>query len=223
MLIAVVLALLVASGAPWPAAVAVALAVLHPGWFLVAAAGWAVLVARRRSGSGPDDEAAFLRGLAAELGAGSGLRGGVVAAAGRVPGIDLGRAVRLCAAGGSALDIGSALGGALPVNRTAIAAAFRLAARTGAPIAPLIETLAGRADDVGRLERERRAATAQARLSAWIVGGLPVALVALALITGVGPGAGGLGTAGTTLVAAGLGLIAAGAAVVALMARRAAR
>jgi tight adherence protein B len=223
MLIGALLALLVVSGAPLPVVAAIALALIRPVWFLVAAAVWAVVARQRRAASGPDEEAAFLRGLAAELSAGSGLRAGVVAASGRAPGLDLARATRLCSSGRPAAEVGVALGEALPVNRSAIGAAFRLSSRTGGPIAPLIETLAARAEAMGRLERERRASTAQARLSAWVVGGLPIGLIVLALVTGAGPGAGDLGPVGVSLVGIGLGLIGVGSVVVAFMARRVVR
>jgi tight adherence protein B len=221
-LIGAVLGVVVAAGAPWQAVAALALAVIHPLWFIVGAAGWAVWSRRRRTTAGPDDEAAFLRGLAAELAAGASLRGGVIAAARRAPSLDVERAVRLCAAGRPADEIGAVLGDALPVNGTAAAAAFRLATRTGGSAAAVVEGLAERAEAMGRLSRERSALTAQARLSAWVVGGVPVVLIALGLLTGVGPGAGDLGPGGVALVAVGLGLIGLGAFVVWLMARRAA-
>ena len=69
---------------------------------------------------------------------------------------------------------------ALPVNGRLAAAAFRLAAVTGGRVAALFHTLAARAAEVGRLNRERRALTAQARASAWVVGGVPLALLAAA-------------------------------------------
>jgi len=223
MLIGVVLGLAVAVGAPWQAVVAVGLAAVHPAWFLAAVGVWAVVRSRRQQGPGPDDEAAFLRGLAAELSAGASLRGGVIAAAARAPALDLGRAVRLCRAGRPADEIGAALGDALQVNQVGTAAAFRLASRTGGAIAPAVESLAMRAEAGGRLARDRAALTAQARLSAWIVGGMPVGLIGLGLITGIGPGAGGLGSGSLVLVGLGLALIAAGSLVVVVMVRRAER
>lgn len=213
----------VLAGAPWPAVAAAGLAVTHPVWFLVAVGLWVVWRSRTRGTPGPEDESAFLRGLAAELGAGASLRGGVIAAAGRAPALDLDRAIRLCTAGRPADEIGAAVGGALNVNRTATAAAFRLAAHTGGAIAPVVESLALRAEAGGHLARERASLTAQARLSAWVVGGVPVGLVCLGMLTGIGPGTEDAGTAGTVLVGLGLGLIATGALVVAVMLRRAAR
>ena len=85
---------------PWPAVIAAVLAIHVPVGFLAAAAGWGILHRRRRRAkAGPDDESAFLRGLAAELAAGSSLRGGVVAAAARAPALGLDGAARLCAIG----------------------------------------------------------------------------------------------------------------------------
>jgi len=65
------------------------------------------------------------------------------------------------------------------VNGRLAAAAFRLASSTGGKVAGLFHSLAARAADVGRLERERRALTAQARASAWVVGSLPVAVLVM--------------------------------------------
>ena len=81
----VVLGLAVASGVPWPAAAAIALAVFHPLWFLVGAVAWAAVHWKNRAGPTADDESAFLRGLAAELAAGASLRRAVTAAAARAP------------------------------------------------------------------------------------------------------------------------------------------
>lgn len=223
MLIGAVVGVAILAGAPWQAIAAVVLAVVHPGWFLAAAAVWGMLHHRRSAGPTPEDEAAFLRGLAAELSSGASLRGGVVAAATRAPVLDLRHAVRLCTAGRSATEIGSALGSALPVNRASTAAAFRLAARTGGAIAPVVEALAERAEADGRLGRDRLALTAQARLSAWVVGGVPVALIVVGMVTGIGPDTEELGGGGLILMVAGLSLIAAGSLVVWAMVRRAAR
>jgi tight adherence protein B len=222
-LIAVMLAVAIFAGAPWQAVAAVALAVLHPVWFLVGVALWAVVRYRRAEGPTPDDEAVFLRGLAAELSAGASLRGAVVAAAGRAPALDLGRAARLCAAGRPAAEIGIALEDSMGVNQEAVAAAFRLAARTGGAIAPVVEALAERAEADGRLGRERRALTAQARMSAWVVGGAPVGLIVLGSLTGAGPDIDELGAGGSILVVAGLALIVGGSLLVWAMVRSAER
>jgi Flp pilus assembly protein TadB len=83
-------------------------------------------------------------------------------------------------------------------------------------------TLAARADDIGTLARERRALTAQARLSAWIVGGAPLGLLAILAVTGR---LGGLlgDPVGRFVLGVGLALEFAGAATVVLMVRRSTR
>ena len=111
---------------------------------------------------------------------------------------------------------------ALPGNGRLAAAAFRLASATGGRVAALFHTLAARAAETGRLSRERRALTAQARASAWVVGGMPVALLVLLAVTGrMGPLL--ADPAGVVVLAVGLGLEAAGVGVVWLMVRGAGR
>ena len=219
MLSVALLSLSIAAGAPLLVVAVAALAFWRPLWLLAAAGLWALLARRRRRRAGPGDEADFLQGLAAELGAGAALRSGVVAAAARAPALDLGRACRLAGAGLPAEQVGAALQAALPVNGRLAAAAFRLASSTGGKVAGLFHSLAARAADVGRLERERRALTAQARASAWVVGSLPVAVLVMLAATGR---AGTLlgDAAGPVVLALGLGLEAAGVAVVWLMVRR---
>lgn len=224
MLSAVVLALAVVLGAPLPLLGVVVLAMWRPLWLLAAALAWGVAARRRsrRAGPGPVDEAGFLQGLAAELDAGASLRAAVGAAATRAPALDLSGACRLAAVGAPAEAVGEALQGALPVNGRLAAAAFRLASSTGGGVAALFHTLANRAAEVGRLNRERRALTAQARASAWVVGGAPVILLALLAATGrLGPLLSD--PAGRWVLAAGLALETAGAVAVWSMVRGAGR
>jgi tight adherence protein B len=215
----VFLALALASGAPIPVIAITGLAIWRPWWLLVAVACWAAMARKKRARARADDEADFLRGLAAELAAGASLRMSVVAAAGRMPILDLSLACRLAAAGLPASQVGSALQAALPVNGRLAAAAFRLASATGGRVGGMMATLAARAAEEGRLVRERRALTAQARASAWVVGSLPVAVLAALGCTGR---MGALvGTrAGVAILAVGATLEAAGAIAVWLMVRR---
>lgn len=224
MLSAVVIAVALVAGAP-PLAVAMgALALWQPLFLLAGAGAWAVVAHRRRRRlrPGPGDEAAFLAGLAAELEAGASLRAAVASAATRAPALDLSRACRLAEAGLPAPRVGEALRAALPVNGRLAAAAFRLAAEGGGRVAALFHTLAARAGEVGRLEREGRALTAQARASAWVVGGAPLALLVMLAVTGrTGPLL--ADPLGRGVLALGLGLETAGAAAVWLMVRGAER
>jgi tight adherence protein B len=213
MLSAAILALAVVSGAPMPVLAATALAVWQPWWLLAAAACWALTARRRRARARADDEADFLRGLAAELAAGASLRMSVLAAAGRVPILNLSSACRLAAAGLPADQVGAALQEALPVNGRLAAAAFRLASTTGGRVGGLMAALATRAAEEGRLERERRALTAQARASAWLVGSLPVLL--LAALAGTGRMGHLVGTPGGVAILA-VGVVLEGAGVVAV-------
>lgn len=222
MLTILFLAAAVTAGAPWLLIGSIGLALASPWVFLGAVVGWTVLRwRRRRRAAGPDAEAALLRSLAAELAAGSSMRAALVTAARRVPDLDLTAAVRLAGAGMSADRVGRELAERMPSNGVAASAAFRLASSSGGPVGPIFDALARRADDHGRLARERRALTAQARLSAWIVGGGPLVLVGVGMTTGLGPDPAGLGAAGAAVVSIGVGLIVIGAAVVWLMIRRA--
>jgi len=222
-LIGVLLGLAVAVRVPWIVVAAIALAVFHPVWFLLGAVVWAAVHRKSRVGATADDESAFLRGLAAELAAGASLRRGVTAAAARAPALDLDAAVRLCEAGFPVDEIGRSIGAALPVNGVATAATFRLAAGTGGAVGPVVAALASRAEAMGRLARDRSALTAQARMSAWIVGGAPIGLVLIGLLTGHGLGADEFGRGGAVLIGTGLALIVSGSLVVWAMVRRADR
>ena len=219
MLIAVLLALtLVAAPHPLVAGI-VAFAYLSPQGFLLAAAGWAGYHARLRGRARrrlPVAEADFLRGMAAEVDAGASIRQAVIAAADRAPVLALAPAVRLAAAGRPAPDVACRLQAALPLNGRMAAVAYQMVAETGARASDVFAGLAVRAADAGDLERERRALTAQTRLSAWLVGGLPVAATVALEVTGRGPGLTG---AGGLLTAIGVGLIGLGGLIVWLMVR----
>jgi Flp pilus assembly protein TadB len=174
---------------------------------------------QQRGTPGPDDEAAFLQGLAAELAAGSPPRAALVSASSRARTLDLRPAVRLAAAGLDAERVAVALRDALPTHGRLAAAAWTLNATAGGPAAGLFEVLAVRAADDGALIRERRALTAQARASAWVVAGLPMVLLAGMFATGrLSPGS---DPAMGLILAVGIGFQAAGVAVVWSMLRRA--
>lgn len=219
MITAALLALLVVGGAH-PARMAVlTVALVTPHWFLAGAVGWAVWCTRRRALGRqeiPGAEAAFLGSVAAELEAGASLNMAVVAAADRAPGLDLHTVVRTAEAGRPAHELAELVEEALPVNGPVAAGVFGLAATTGAAGAAAFTALAVRALDAAALERERRTLTAQARTSAWLVGGFPVATILGLALLGRGPALEG---PAALLSAAGLALIAMGGVTAWLMVR----
>jgi len=211
-------------GAPPLAAAFCLLAWWQPVWCGAGVLFWVVFaLRRRRAGSpGPDTEADFLRGLAAELESGASLRSGVAAAAQRVPSLDLDAASRLAAAGMPAWRVGACIGSSLRVNGRLVAAAFRLAAEGGGRVAALMQSLAARAAEVGRLRREEAAMTAQARASAWLVGGTPLLVLVGLVVTGRADRL-FCEAAGRAILGIGFALEALGATVVCVMLRRARR
>jgi Flp pilus assembly protein TadB len=124
--------------------------------------------------------------------------------------------VHLAAAGRPAGEVVPALQVALPVNGRMAGAAYRLVSDTGGRAAAVFAALAVRAADAGDIERERRALTAQARLSAWLVGGFPAGVTVAMAVVGRGPSLQG---AGAVISLLGIGLIVAGGTGVALMVR----
>lgn len=222
MLTAAVFAVALVAGAHPLLLVAAGAAVLHPAIPLVGAAGWAVYNGLNRRGEkpSPSDEAGFLRGVAAEVRRGASLRVAVQEAAGRVPRLDLRRAGRLAGAGADAAAIGDAVATALPSNGRLAGAAFRLSSHSGSSAAALFDALAGRAAEAAELAGERRAATAQARLSAGVVGLAPVAFTMLLITLGKGPALTG---AGLAIFVIGFGLELAGLVVIGVILWRAER
>ena len=200
-----------------------ALAALEPHLILVGAAVWAVVhaVRRRRNRVTPDDEATYFRALSAELKAGASLRGALGEAVDRVPALSLDRAVRFAAAGAPMSEIADVVQVQFPENGRLVGAAFRLSDWSGARVADTFAGLADRASVSAALARERRAATAQARMSAIVIGIAPVAFAALLLATGRGAGLLDHGVIGLVILGTGLALEVLGLIVVALIIRRA--
>lgn len=220
MLIATLLAVTLVISRHWAVPAILTFAYLSPGGFLLAAGGWAGSHAYRRHRARrqlPGAEADFLRGMAGEIEAGASVRQALIAAAAGAPALDLVSTVHLAAAGRPAVELVVPLEKALPVNGRVAAAAYQLVSDTGGRASAVFAALAVRASDAGDLERERRALTAQARLSAWLVGGLPVGATVAMALAGRGPSLQG---AGAVVSALGITLIVAGGAGVALMVRQ---
>jgi tight adherence protein B len=159
-----------------------ALAVYRPVFALLGLC--AVVVFERTRLSQGEDEGAFLQAMASELRSGAAVRMAIADAADRVPSLPLAQAARLARAGRPLDELASTLEGALTRNGALTAAAVRIAGRTGGKVADTFDELALIAGEDLELQGEARAATAQARLSAWIVGGIPVAYLVYATASG---------------------------------------
>jgi len=167
-------------------------------------------------------EARFLAGIASELRAGASLRGAFEAAAQRAPELQLEPLVRLSLAGVPISQLAAGVSDLLLQNGRAAAAAMRIAGETGGKTAVMFGSLAQVAAEDRALYRELRAATAQAKISSLIVGGMPVGFLTWQAFTGrlVQLASSGIGV---TILVIGLTLLAGGAAVVGMLLRGAVR
>ena len=195
--------------------IAAAIIHAHP---LVAVPAMAIAIVKSRRtaerASQPEMTAALLRSVAAELRAGRSLRVALVDSARLHPRLDLGRVVRVAAAGRSMEQVADEI--AACRGMAAIATAVRVAAMTGGSAVPVFMSLAADADDEAALARERRELTVQARLSIWVVAGFPIAVLGYQVASGQaletirqGPVGVGLVMSGVTLLGLGLGTVAA--------------
>ena len=144
-------------------------------------------------------------------------------ASSRATGLHVERSVRLAVAGQPLERVAAALGEALPSLGALTASAIRTAGFTGGKAADVFDGLALLATEELGLVRERRAATAQTRFSAWIVGGIPVAYL---LYAGLGGKLAALQTAGPVgivLPIVGLLLLVGGIGAMWVLLRRAER
>lgn len=219
MLIACVLAVALVAGVPWPLVAAIGLGSLAPwpaaGLLVVAAA---LARRRRKTEAGIADEAVFLAAMAAELRAGASLRTALCTAAPAAPALDLTQVARMARAGVTPAVIADCIAGLLPERGAPVAAALSVAGAAGGRAAAVFDRLAADAWAEVDAHRTHSALTAQARLSAWVVGGLPAAVLAMLAVTGRLGGLMAAGPTGMVLVGVGLVLELAGvAAVVALV------
>lgn len=209
-------------GAPLPALAVIGLAIWQPVAALVVVGAWLGLRGTRRR-PGPDAEAAYLQAIAGEMRAGASLRHALSSASSPALGPGLDQALRLAAAGQPLESVAAALERTMPRLGLLTASAVRTAGVTGGRAADVFDALALLATAEVGLARERRAATAQARLSAWIVGGIPVAYLLYAAISGKLSVVRSAGSVGYVLLAVGTMLLIAGVAVMWGLLRRAER
>lgn len=197
-------------GAPVPALAALGLAVWQPVLALCGVAAWGALSLQHKRPGANSAEAVYLYAVAGELRAGSSLRHALAAAAGRASDLRLEPAIRMAAAGQPLDRVAALFEPALPRLGALTASAVRTSGITGGRTADVFDALALLAKEEMELTRERRAATAQARLSAWIVAGIPVVYVVYAAVSGKLAALQGVGSVGNVVLAVGLLLLATG-------------
>ena len=215
MLTATLVAFAVAGGMPVAIAGLTIAAVWNP---LLALGGVGVLhaVGRRRD-SGESDaqsETRYLAAVADELSAGATLRQALVDAAGRVPGLNMDRAVRLASAGSDAESVSEAIARTMPVHGMIVGSAVRLAAANGGAATGIFNRLALRAHAHVELDHELAVATAQARMSVRILVAIPVVLTAALALSGQAVRLVSSGPVGAAAFAIGIGLQVVGVGVV---------
>ncbi len=182
----------------------------------VSLVGWEIIRRRRAGGGTGRDEAAFLRGLAGAVGAGATVRHAVAATNSSI--VDDGIR-RLCDVGMPMKAVGDLMRPELPVTGRGFSVVTELSETTGASIGNAVRILADQADEVAQLRREQRAAVAQAKLSAVVVGIVPlVAAVGLVVLRGI-PEPGGIPTVLPMVI--GAAMMSAGSVVVFTFANRA--
>ncbi|MDJ0790843.1 MAG: type II secretion system F family protein [Acidimicrobiia bacterium] len=181
MTIAIVVVVMLAVGVDIRVALVVLVAMVSPVAGIVGAIGmgaWVVgrgLVGRRRRTSAAGSS--FLTSLASATAAGSTVRQALIDGDERVISDET---RRRCAVGRPMAEVARTVHGSIPGMGREVAAVLELSEDTGAMIAPTLRDLAEHARDREQLRRDQRVAVAQARLSAWVVGVIPLA-VALAL------------------------------------------
>jgi Flp pilus assembly protein TadB len=150
---------------------------------------WVRLRQRRR----PVDEVQLLTAIHTELRAGASLRQALASATGSIDGL---QSVRGLALSGAPLEDIAANVSHLPTNGSRLASALQVAAQAGGRSADVFARLADRAVEEAALAREKQALTTQVRMSAAVVGGLPLVWFLL----------GGVGRLSTLAAAGGAGL-----------------
>lgn len=159
---------------------------------------------RWRHTRGRPDDQQLAAAIHAELAAGSSLRNAVAAAAGHRP--DLASVRRLALAGAPIESVAAVLG---PSER--LAAAVVVAARSGGRAATVFSRLADRAAADAELARQKRVLTTQARMSAVVVGVMPLLWMLFGGVARlemlVASGAGAVALVGVVMEGLGIGLI----------------
>lgn len=214
---AVVVASLLVVEAPLAVVVVVAVVAVAPVWGLALAIPMGAFhVWRSRSRRSTEHDAApFLRSTMADVAAGRTLRQAIADSTSSV--VD-DRVRRLCVAGAPMSDVASALAPSLGGAGTAFVGLVHASDVTGGSPVGALATMLDQVEATASLAREQRVAVAQARISAVVVGVVPLLLaVVMVIVRGV-PEPGGAIVVG--VMAIGACLMALGAAVVFAMSQR---
>ncbi len=187
MLIAALGAIAILLRVPTPIVVgilAMALVSVHVAAVLVfIAAGVSIALRLRRPKKARRDEGTLLRHLAGRVSAGATIRTAIAESDSEaVPA----QARRHALLGLPMSRVGDELGEALPTNGAAFRGICTFSEHTGAAIVAALNVLADQADDATELARQRRVALAQIKLSAVVVGVVPiVASIGLVAVRGI--------------------------------------
>ena len=126
----------------------------------------------------------------------------------------------MAAAGAAFTDVAHELSRVMPDRGSAVGAALGVAGRAGGRAAAVFERLAADAWDDVESDRRRRTLTAQARLSAWVVGALPVVAGCVLALSGRLSVVTEAGSIALAAMVVGIVLEVAGLAAVILLMRR---
>ncbi len=206
----------IAVGVPWVIVGVVVVSMVEP-WLGIPCV-LALVALTRDSSAQWSVDIRFCRGVADELRSGSSLRRALEIAA---QDINEHRLARACRIGRPFGELASAVETCLPLVGRAAASAIRIAGESGGRVADSFEAIALLAADEQEMRNERRAATAQVRMSAVIIAALPVILLVMLAATGrIGALTSG-GSLTIAFLAAGFVLIAVGLLSIWRMAHRA--
>lgn len=207
----------IGSGVPLWALAALVVGSVTPGWGLV---GVGLLLLWTRPERLHEGDVAFYNSVASELRGGAGLRS-ALARSGRFLDADARRRLeRLTAAGRPMVEVAGVIEAAVPRFGVAAGSAVRVSGRVGGRAADVFASLARAAAREQELDDEIRSASAHGRLSALIIGGIPLLLSSVMVLTGRTGLVADSGAVGLVLALAGWTLIVTGVTAVFVIVRR---
>jgi tight adherence protein B len=187
---------------------------------VVASRPSAYSISRRRAAP-VVDEVQFAATVAAELRVGRALRQALLDALDGIPTRPAVELRRHLVSGTPLVRAAAGVSQVLPDSGPMVVAAIRMAAESGGAVAPLFDRIADQQIGALAIDRERRAATAQIRLSAIVIGVLPLVVTGLMLVTGRLGALVQTGSFGVGVVALGASMQIVGLAVISLLIRSA--